>query len=89
MVLDIAVLVRHGYDLSAFAPGVVFSGSVGLAFLFAFNAFVGFEATGLFSEEARNPRRTIPRATYIAIVAIGAFAAVTTVAIVMRIDRPR
>ncbi|TCO62235.1 APC family permease [Actinocrispum wychmicini] len=82
LVLDVAVLVRHGYDFTAFAPGVVFSGSVGLAFLFAFNAFVGFEATGLFSEEARDPRRTIPRATYIAITAIGVFAAVTTLAIV-------
>ena len=82
VVLDVAILFRTGFDLTAFDPGVVFSGSVGLAFLFAFNAFVGFEATGLFSEEARDPRRTIPRATYIAIVAIGVFAAVTTLAVV-------
>jgi amino acid transporter len=82
LVLDVAVAVRTGLDVHAFAPGVVFSGSVGIAFLFAFNAFVGFEATGLFSEEARNPHRTISRATYTAITLIGVFAAFTTWAVV-------
>ncbi|WP_410636213.1 APC family permease [Amycolatopsis sp. cmx-4-83] len=82
LVLDVAVAVRTGLDVSAFAPGVVFSDSIGIAFLFAFNAFVGFEATGLFSEEARDPHRTISRATYTAIVLIGVFAAVTTWALV-------
>jgi amino acid transporter len=82
LVLDVAVAVRTGLDVHAFAPGVVFSGSAGIAFLFAFNAFVGFEATGLFSEEAREPQRTIPRATYTAIVLIGVFAAFTTWAVV-------
>ncbi|UOX92820.1 APC family permease [Amycolatopsis sp. FBCC-B4732] len=82
LVLDVAVAARTGLDVSAFAPGVVFSGSIGIAFLFAFNAFVGFEATGLFSEEARDPHRTISRATYTAIVLIGVFAAVTTWALV-------
>ncbi|REF94604.1 amino acid/polyamine/organocation transporter (APC superfamily) [Asanoa ferruginea] len=33
--------------------------------------FVGFEATVVFSEEARDPRRTVARATYIAIAVIG------------------
>jgi amino acid transporter len=82
LVLDVAVAVRTGLDVHAFAPGAVFSGSVGVAFLFAFNAFVGFEATGLFSEEARDPHRTISRATYTAIVLIGVLAAFTTWAIV-------
>lgn len=78
LVLDVAVVVGHGLALASFSPHVMFSGSVGLAFLFAFNAFVGFEATSLFSEEARNPARTIPRATYLAITVIGLFAAFTT-----------
>ncbi|QWF84867.1 APC family permease [Amycolatopsis sp. CA-230715] len=82
LVLDFAVLFRTGLSVRAFSPGVVFGGSTGIAFLFAFNAFVGFEATGLFSEEARRPARTIPRATYIAILLIGCFAAFTTWAIV-------
>lgn len=82
LVFDVAVLVRHGYTFEVFSPELVFTGGLGIGLLFAANAFVGFEATGLFSEEARNPRRTIPRATFIAIAFIGLFAAVTTWAIV-------
>ncbi|MGQ4619077.1 amino acid permease [Nocardia sp. R7R-8] len=82
LLLDIRILLSTGYSLASFTPGIVGSGSLGIALLFAANTFVGFEATGLFSEEARDPHRTIPRATYIAITFIGIFAAVTTWAIV-------
>jgi amino acid transporter len=33
--------------------------------------FVGFEATVVFSEETRDPRRTVARATYLAVTTIG------------------
>lgn len=82
VIFDVAVLLRDGYTLDVFSPGIVFSGAAGIGFLFAANAFVGVEATGLFSEEARNPRRTIPRATYTAIGFIGLLAVATTWAIV-------
>lgn len=82
LVFDAAVLVRDGFTFEVFDPQVVFSGAVGIGLLFAANAFIGVEATGLFSEEARHPVRTIPRATFAAIGFIGAFAAVTTWAIV-------
>ena len=36
----------------------------------AATGYLGFEATALFSEEAKDPLRTIPRATYIAITSI-------------------
>ncbi|MGO4147911.1 APC family permease [Paenarthrobacter sp. YAF11_1] len=82
LVLGFNILFTHGFSLEALMPQAIFSGSLGLALLFAANCFVGFEATGLFSEEARDPHRTIPKATYIAILFIGAFAAFTTWAIV-------
>ncbi|PRX49367.1 amino acid/polyamine/organocation transporter (APC superfamily) [Prauserella shujinwangii] len=82
IILDIAILFTTGYSFEPFLPEVFLGGSIGLGLLFAANAFVGFEATGLFSEEARDPKRTIPRATYVAITFIGIFAAVTTWAIV-------
>lgn len=63
----------------------VLTSAGGLALLFAANAFIGFEATALFGEEAREPTRTIPRATYIAICFIGVFAAFTTWAVVSAI----
>ncbi|QTG82069.1 APC family permease [Arthrobacter crystallopoietes] len=82
LVFDFAVLFTHGFDLGVFKPEIAFTGAVGIGFLFAANAFVGVEATGLFSEEARDPKRTIPRATFTAIGFIGVFAAFTTWAIV-------
>lgn len=48
--------------------------------LFAFTGFPGFEATALFGEEARDPHHTIPRATYAAILLIGAIYVLTTYA---------
>ncbi|HWL86073.1 MAG TPA: APC family permease, partial [Polyangiaceae bacterium] len=38
---------------------------------------IGFEATAIFSEEAKDPERTVPRATYAAVCAIGIFYALT------------
>lgn len=78
----ISVLVQTGFSFDVFRPDVVFSGSFGIGLLFAATAFVGFEATSLFSEEARDPRRTIPRATYFAIAAIGLVHAFTVWAII-------
>ncbi|SDO50898.1 Amino acid transporter [Microbacterium sp. ru370.1] len=82
VVFDISVLVQTGYDLGAFSPEAVFSGSLPIGLLLAATGFLGFEATALFGEEARNPLKTIPRATYTAIVAIGVILGVTTWAVV-------
>ena len=45
-------------------------------------SYVGFEATAIFRDEARTPERTIPRATYVALILIGAFYAVTSWALI-------
>jgi amino acid transporter len=50
--------------------------------MFAIASFIGFEATAVFRDEARDPQRTIPRATYLALVIIGVFYAVSSWAIV-------
>lgn len=73
----------EGLSLVSFEPGNIFSGAVGVAFVFAFSCFVGFEATTIYGEEAREPRRTVPRATYVAILLIGVFYTVTMWAIAM------
>jgi amino acid transporter len=44
-----------------------------LSLVFVVTSFIGFEATVIFGEEARDPRRTIPRATYIAVLLIAVF----------------
>ncbi|KAA9085013.1 APC family permease [Microbacterium radiodurans] len=84
-----SVLVQTGYDIGAFvdafSPEVVAGGSVWIALLLVATAFLGFEATALFGEEAREPRKTIPRATYAAIILIGVLHAVVGWAMVSAI----
>lgn len=74
LVFDFAVIFQggaEGINVDSFTPGQIFTPTMGLALLFAFACFVGFEATTLYGEEARDPKRTVPRATYIAVISIG------------------
>jgi amino acid transporter len=50
--------------------------------MFAIASFIGFEATAVFRDEAVDPERTIPRATYLALVLIGAFYTLSAWAVV-------
>ncbi|OEI83001.1 amino acid permease [Brucella sp. BO3] len=54
-------------------PLTFLSGTPAIGILFCFAAFIGFEATTIYSEEARDPGRTVPRATYISVLIIGIF----------------
>jgi amino acid transporter len=49
-----------------------------IGMLLCFASFMGFEATTIYGEEARDPSRTIPRATYLSVVVIGLFYAFTS-----------
>jgi amino acid transporter len=85
LVLDVAILTHQGlsaFTVHSFAPGTVFSGAIGVTLVFAFNNYIGFEATAIFGEEARDPHRTIPQATYVAVVVITVFYAITTWALI-------
>ena len=75
----------EGITLLPFAPSNIFSGTIGLAVLFGIVCFSGFEATAVFREEARNPERTIPRATYIAIISMGLIYAISTWAVIVAV----
>lgn len=84
--LSVAVFAKggaHGVDFTSFTPGTFFSGSPGIAMMFAIGSFVGFEATAIYSEEAKNPKRTVPVATYSAIIVIGVLYAVGSWAVVI------
>jgi amino acid transporter len=48
----------------------LFQPGVGAILVLAILGFVGFEASVVFSEESRNPRRTVQMATYVAIAVI-------------------
>jgi amino acid transporter len=92
LIFDVAVVGSGGTDglsLAPFDPTNVFDGAYGVAFLFAFASFVGFEATAIYGEEARDPKRTIPRATYAAVALIGLFYVAATYAITMAVGSGR
>ena len=82
----ISVLVQTGFSLEAFtqalSPEILVGGSIWIGLLMVATAFIGFEATALFGEEAKDPRKTIPRATYAAIIIIGVMHAFVAWAIV-------
>jgi amino acid transporter len=63
----------HGLSGAAFAPGNVLVPGTAVVLAFAFAAFTGFESTVIYRREARDPNRTIPRATYVAIAFLGLF----------------
>ena len=87
LVVDIAIFAQGGeagVTGAAVSPVAAFdAGAPGLGILFAVLAYVGFEASAVFRGEAKNPNRTIPRATYISVIGIGVFYAFTAWAIVI------
>ena len=86
VILDVAIIGQGGaagIDFTSFTPGAFLSGSTTIGVLICFAAFMGFEATTIYSEEARDPKRTVPRATYLAVFIIGVFYAISTWAMVL------
>ncbi|MFG2622428.1 amino acid permease [Streptomyces sp. NPDC048507] len=63
----------HGLSAGSFAPGAVLVPGTAAVLAFAFAAFTGFESTVIYRREARDPDRTVPRATYIAVAFLGLF----------------
>jgi len=82
----IAVALRgggpEGLSTAMFRPSQILSGSPALAVMFAVSGFLGFEAAAVYRDEARDPDKTIPRATYGALVVIGGFYALVAWAII-------
>jgi amino acid transporter len=71
---------------ASFSPGNVLvgglTGSAGIALAFAFASYIGFEATAIYGEESKDPERTVPRATYVAVGLITVIFAAASWAIV-------
>lgn len=74
LILAIAIVVQggssEGLGVDSFAPSNMFVQPMTVILPTAFAAFMGFEATVIYRSETRNPRRTIPRATYIAVAVL-------------------
>ncbi|TFC17190.1 APC family permease [Cryobacterium glucosi] len=86
LALVVAVVVNggpEGLSMAPFEPNNVLTGSPAIGLMFAIAAFIGFESTAIFRDEAKDPGRTIPRATYVAVIGIGVFYTLASWALVM------
>lgn len=45
--------------------------AVGIGFFLAFWSWIGFETTAIYGEETMDPKKSVPRATYIAVITLG------------------
>lgn len=85
-VTAIVILINGGPEglnfEASFSPSNVFvggiTGTAGIALSFAFASFIGFESTAIYGEEAKDPKKTVRRATYWAVgIIAGLFALVS------------
>jgi len=90
VIAGVAILANggpEGWNIGAsFNPTEVFAGgfagTAGIALAFAFASFIGFEATAIYGEEAKDPKRTVPIATYVSIGVISVLFALVSFAMV-------
>ncbi len=68
----------QGFSLVGFDPTIAFGAAAGATLTFSFASFVGIESAAIYSEECRDPRRTVARATFIAIGLIAVFYALSS-----------
>ena len=83
LIVDFAILLAGGDGGNSLSVNILDvsalqSGSLTAAILFCLGSFIGIEATTIYGEEARDPEKTIPRATYLSILMIGVFFVFTT-----------
>ena len=90
IVVAVAILASggpEGINLGAsFSPENIFAGGLaggaGIAFAFALASFIGFEATAIYGEETKDPKRIVPKATYFSVIFITLLFGVVSLALI-------
>ena len=86
VIFDVAVISNggpEGYALEPWNPASLVTPKLGLLLLFSVGLFNGFEATAIYRDEVRDPLKTIPRATYLAIIFLGVFYAISSYGLIL------
>jgi amino acid transporter len=88
ILFDIVMFVHGGLPLAAINPVNAFkgfpaahglaAGAAGIGIFFAFWSWVGFESAPNYAEESKNPKKIVPRATYISVIGLGVFYTLTS-----------
>src|SRR6476620_4928620 len=84
--LEVAILLMFGFTVlfhgggpegisveASFSPEAIGAGAPGVAIMFAVASMFGFESTAIYSAEAKDPHRTVARATYLSVGVISVF----------------
>jgi amino acid transporter len=77
MLFNSPIPLSH-FTLHPLSASALFGPRVGVSLVFACAGFIGFEGSTIYREEAKNPDRTIPRATYFAVIFMGAIFSFST-----------
>ncbi|MFB7128518.1 APC family permease [Kitasatospora xanthocidica] len=83
LVFGVVTLVKGGGPeglgvAESFSPSAALQGAPGVAVMFALASMFGFEATAIYGEEAKEPKKTVPRATYLSVTVVTVFFALTS-----------
>lgn len=78
LVVDFAILLQGGapevgVDFASFSGAQFSTPAWPLGIVFGISIGLGFEATAIFRDEARDPEKTIPRAIYISVISAAIF----------------
>ncbi|MCI4657895.1 APC family permease [Cryobacterium zhongshanensis] len=87
IVFDVVAFANpsDGFTAAPLTPSTLLVPGIGAVFAFGIAAFMGFEGAAIYGEESKDPRRTIPRATFLAVAVIGVFYAVSSWALSLAI----
>lgn len=87
IVFDVVAFANsaEGFTVAPISPTALFTPGIGAILAFGIAAFMGFESAAIYSEEAKDPKRTVTRATFIAVVTTGTFYAVSSWALALAV----
>ena len=77
--------VAGAISTAGFDPAQLFLPGVGAVIAFGVACFIGFESSAIYSEECRDPQRTVGRATFVAVIFTGLFYAVSAWAMTVNV----
>lgn len=86
LVLAVSVIFTGGAEgvtFESWNPQGLFAGGLGVSLAFGYASYIGFEQTAIYSEEAKDPKRSVKRATIAAVIFTSVFYALITWVIVL------
>ncbi|UOQ59669.1 APC family permease [Leucobacter rhizosphaerae] len=90
LILAIAVIFTGGSEgvtFDSWNPVGLFGPGLGVSLAFGYASYIGFEQTAIYSEEAKDPKRSVKRATIGAVIFTSLFYALMTWVMVLAFGR--